>query len=75
LIPDQRRRSENPCTFDERGLDNAARAQVLLKREIPIDREKRLEALGNHERQKFTVALGRPTQIDDVVCVVASQIT
>ena len=54
---------------------NAAGAQVLLKREIPIDRKKRLEVLGNHERQKFTVALGRPTQIDDVVCVVASQIT
>jgi hypothetical protein len=25
----------------------AARAQVLLKREVPIDREKRLEVLGN----------------------------
>jgi hypothetical protein len=38
---------------------NAARAQVLLKREVPIDREKRLEVLGNHELQEFTVALGR----------------
>jgi hypothetical protein len=34
-----------------------------LKREVPIDREKRLEVLGNHELQELTVALGRPTQI------------
>ena len=54
---------------------NAARAQVLLKREVPIDREKRLEVLGNHQVQKFTVALGRPTQINDVMCVVAGQFT
>jgi hypothetical protein len=54
---------------------NAARAQVLLKREVPVNREKRLEVLGNHKLQEFTVALGRPTQINDVMCVVAGQIT
>jgi hypothetical protein len=52
-----------------------AMPQVLLKREVPIDREKRLEVLGNHKLQEFTVALGRPTQINDVMCVVAGQIT
>ena len=48
--------------------------RVLLKGEVPIDREKRLEVLGNHKVQEFTVALGRPTQINDVMCVVAGQI-
>ena len=55
-------------------MTTAMRAQVLLKREVPIDREERLEVLGNHQVQKFTVALGRPTQINDVMCVVAGQI-
>lgn len=54
---------------------NAARAQVLLKREVPIDREQGLEALRDHKLQEFTVALGRPPQINDVMCVVTGQIT
>ena len=72
-------RGRNSCIRVRMGHRNhdgdAARAQVLLKREVPINREKRLEVLGNHKLQEFTVALGRPTQINDVMCVVAGQIT
>jgi hypothetical protein len=46
-----------------------------LKREVPIDREERFEVLENHKLQEFTITLGRPTQINDVMCVVVGQIT
>jgi hypothetical protein len=39
-----------------------------------VGREKRLEVLGNHKVQEFTVALRRLIQINDVMCVVAGQI-
>jgi hypothetical protein len=53
---------------------NAALPQVLLKRQILIDREQRLEAFGEHEFQEFAIAFRRPTHINDVMRVVAGQI-
>ena len=59
-----------------RHYDNsdARRAQVLLKRQVLIDREKHLEALGDHEPQKLAVALGRPSHVHDVVRVEPNQV-
>jgi hypothetical protein len=63
-----RRRSTWRPTAGHRYHDgNAARAQILLKREVPIDREERLEVLGNPKLQEFTVAHGRPTQINEAL--------
>ena len=59
-----------------RHYDNsdARRAQVLLKRQVLIDGEKHLEAIGDHEPQELAVAFGRPSHVRDMVRVVRNKL-
>lgn len=52
---------------------DAGRLKILLKLEIPVDRQECVEVLGRHQSQQFAVALGRPSHVDDVPHVVARQ--
>ena len=60
------------CDSDHNG--DSGRADVLLKLEILVDRQKYGESSGHHDVEQRAIALSGPSHIDDVVHVMPDQV-
>lgn len=73
-------RNERPQLFyairlgDQEDYAHHGRAKVLLKFEILVNRDQRIELFGEHESQQFAVALRGPAHVDDVPDLVSDEV-